>query len=87
LRTYDAAKIHGQTLQAIQLMEIARRFQIADLSGRESMIPFDRERANLILPGLGILLAVLGIMKKDAMVVSCGGLRFGAALYPQKIWA
>lgn len=87
LLTFEAARIHGSKLTMDQLYKMALNFERADSRQRESLIPFDPERADLMLPGLGIYLAILGIIDKDSLVVSTGGLRFGAALYPDKIWA
>jgi exopolyphosphatase/guanosine-5'-triphosphate,3'-diphosphate pyrophosphatase len=85
-KSYDSAGIHGMSLDIARLNEIILKFEGADRRTRESLIAFDPERADLILPGLGIFLSVLGIIKKDSLMVSTGGLRFGAALYPEKIW-
>ncbi len=87
LTNFNANRIHGSKLNATQLREIALNFQNSNGQQRESLIPFDPERADIMLPGLGIYLTILGIIGKDLLVVSTGGLRYGAALYPDKIWA
>ena len=87
LSNFEAARIHGSRLTADQLHGMALDFERVPSRQRESLIPFDPERADLMLPGLEIYLAILGIICKDSLVVSTGGLRFGAALYPDKIWA
>ena len=87
LLDFNATRIHGSILTTTQLTKITMDFQNASAQQRESLIPFDPERADIMLPGLGIYLAILGIIDKDSLVVSTGGLRYGAALYPDKIWA
>jgi exopolyphosphatase / guanosine-5'-triphosphate,3'-diphosphate pyrophosphatase len=82
---YDSGSIHGITLNCHQMREVARRFTETPPAFRPALIPFDPERAELILPGLGIFLALMSIIGKDSLTVSTGGLRYGAALYPDKI--
>lgn len=81
LKKYDPAAIHGTSLSVKEINEIALGFE--NSKNRKSLIPFDPERADLILPGAGIFSALLGILSRDDLIVSTGGLRFGAALYPQ----
>ncbi len=85
LKKYEPVSIHGYNLSVKTLNEIASRFDNQSLKKRRMLIPFDPDRANLILPGAGIFLAVLGILKAEELIVSVGGLRFGAALYPGRM--
>jgi exopolyphosphatase/guanosine-5'-triphosphate,3'-diphosphate pyrophosphatase len=82
---YESSMIHGISLNAHQIHEVARRFYQTPPEYRPALIPFDPERADLILPGLGIFLSIMSIMGKDNLTVSTGGLRYGAALFPDKI--
>jgi exopolyphosphatase/guanosine-5'-triphosphate,3'-diphosphate pyrophosphatase len=77
---FSASDVHGLRLTANMLNEIGRNFEDISPDRRKSLIPFDPERADLMLPGLGIFLALLSIFKKDEITVSNGGLRYGAAL-------
>ncbi|MEE9555511.1 MAG: hypothetical protein V3W18_14590 [candidate division Zixibacteria bacterium] len=83
LEKYDSTAIHGVDLGVEQIRSIASRFEGIDLEARKKVIASDPERADLILPGAGIFLAILGILGKDRLTVSTGGLRFGAALSPE----
>ena len=85
MEKYDPDSIHGYLLSVKALNEIASKFENLGLDERRMMIPFDPERADLILPGVGIFIAVLGILEAKEVTVSVGGLRFGAALYPERL--
>ncbi|HBC47327.1 MAG TPA: hypothetical protein DCZ43_09800 [candidate division Zixibacteria bacterium] len=85
LDRFNSALIHGSFLSEGDMREIASKFEHTDSLGRARLIPFDPERAELILPGLGIFLAIMGITDKRSLIVSAGGLRFGVALYPDKL--
>ena len=80
---FKAPDIHGMRLTAENILEIGQNFENLSPDKRKSLIPFDPQRADLMLPGLGIFLALLGIFKKDEIVISNGGLRYGAALRPE----
>ncbi len=82
---YDSKSVHGSILSIEDMRRIASQFDGSDKEGRVRMIPFDPERAELILPGLGIFLSIMGITNQKMLMVSAGGLRYGAALRPDKI--
>ncbi len=84
---YDSHAIHGIILQLAQIRKIADLFQSNDTEKKRKLIPFDPDRADIILPGAGIYLTLMGILNKKELAVSTGGLRFGAALNPGKITA
>jgi exopolyphosphatase/guanosine-5'-triphosphate,3'-diphosphate pyrophosphatase len=86
-KEYKSSVVHGRKFDTDRMLVLAHKFEKAAPENQKELIPFDPERADLILPGLGIFLAVLGIFRKDRVIVSAGGLRFGAALYPEKIRA
>jgi exopolyphosphatase/guanosine-5'-triphosphate,3'-diphosphate pyrophosphatase len=86
-KEYNSSAVHGRELDTGRMLSLSNKFEKAAPENQQELIPFDPDRADLILPGLGIFLAVLGIFRKDRVVVSAGGLRFGAALYPEKIRA
>jgi exopolyphosphatase/guanosine-5'-triphosphate,3'-diphosphate pyrophosphatase len=82
---FDAGRIHGAVLTVTEIRDIALRFERSDPARRVSLIPFDPERAELILPGLAIFMAIMDILGRESLIVSVGGIRFGAALYPDKL--
>jgi exopolyphosphatase/guanosine-5'-triphosphate,3'-diphosphate pyrophosphatase len=82
---FVAAEVHGSVLTVGDMKEIALKFERTDPEDRIRLIPFDPERAELILPGLAIYLAILGILSRQFLIVSVGGIRFGAALFPDKL--
>lgn len=82
---YDPPRIHGINLSVEEIMKIARRFEGVGVKKRQDLIPLDPARADLVLPGAGIILALLGISGRDRLRVSTGGLRFGAVLKPEVI--
>jgi exopolyphosphatase/guanosine-5'-triphosphate,3'-diphosphate pyrophosphatase len=86
-RTYEGRNIHGSLLSVGQMTAMAKAFEIATSTRKREMIPFDPERSELILPGLGIFLAFMSIIERQALTVSTGGLRFGTALRPDIIFA
>lgn len=85
LKEFRASEIHGMKLTIQNLQEIGGSFENLSPDKRKSLIPFDPGRADLMLPGLGIFLALLGIFNKEEVVVSNGGLRYGAALKPELV--
>lgn len=85
MEKYDPESIHGYLLSVKALNEIASKFENLSHDERKMLIPFDPERADLILPGVGIFSAICGILKAKEITVSAGGLRFGAALYPERL--
>jgi exopolyphosphatase/guanosine-5'-triphosphate,3'-diphosphate pyrophosphatase len=77
LRTYDPAQVHGYRLPSAALAE-----QIARLAGstqpeREAMAGLDPRRADVILCGAIILLAIADRARTNAILVSDRGIRWG----------
>jgi exopolyphosphatase/guanosine-5'-triphosphate,3'-diphosphate pyrophosphatase len=85
MREFKASDVHGMRLTAQNLREIGSNFENLSPDNRKSLIPFDPQRADLMLPGMGIILTILGIFKKEEIVVSNGGLRYGAVLKPELV--
>lgn len=87
LSEYDAAAVHNYPLTSAKIEKIALGFERVASKDRRNLIAFDPERADLILPGAGIILAFMSIIKEDRLLVSTGGLRYGAALRPDLLAA
>ncbi len=82
---FEPSGIHGISLTASDILAIAEKFERNSPQDREKLIPFDPRRADLILPGAGIFLAIMSIFKMESVLVSTGGLRYGAMLRPDLI--
>jgi len=85
MKEFKASEVHGMRLTVQDIREIGSSFESLSPEMRKSLIPFDPQRADLMLPGLGIIQALLGIFKKEEVVVSNGGLRYGAVLKPELV--
>jgi exopolyphosphatase/guanosine-5'-triphosphate,3'-diphosphate pyrophosphatase len=85
LSEYDPGAVHGYLMNRAEIQSVATGFESASDKKRRELIPFDPQRADLILPGAGIFLAIMGIIGVNGLIVSTGGLRFGAALSPEKV--
>lgn len=85
LKDFKASDVHGMRLTVENLRGIGSNFENLSPDERKSLIPFDPQRADLMLPGLGIIQALLGIFKKEEIVVSNGGLRYGVVLKPETV--
>jgi exopolyphosphatase/guanosine-5'-triphosphate,3'-diphosphate pyrophosphatase len=85
LEAFNPEAVHGYRMSMDNLESVAARFEKAGDEGRPKLIRFDPQRADLILPGTGIFLAVMGIIGVTELTVSTGGLRFGVALSPDNL--
>lgn len=78
LSTYDPSVVHGSTLTAASLRRWADRLLAATPEERRQLVAVSPERADTVLAGAVILLAVLERARRQAWRVSDRGLRFGA---------
>ncbi len=78
LATYDAARVHNSVLPATQLRTWGDRLLAASPGERRSLIVASPDRADTLLAGVVILLAVLGLSGRQSYRISDRGLRFGA---------
>jgi exopolyphosphatase/guanosine-5'-triphosphate,3'-diphosphate pyrophosphatase len=85
LERFDPKIVHGHRINPGKLASIASRFEGINSMERRRLIPFDPQRADLILPGTGIFLAIMGIIGVNELIVSTGGLRFGVAISPDDL--
>jgi exopolyphosphatase/guanosine-5'-triphosphate,3'-diphosphate pyrophosphatase len=79
LEVYDPAVVHGSTLTAAALRRWIDRLLAANPEERRRLVAVSPERADTVLAGAVILLAVLERARRQAWRVSDRGLRYGAA--------
>lgn len=77
LATYDAAVVHGTRLTLADVERLVERFRSATLLERRSIPGLPADRADVILGGAAIVLAVLRKLGADALTVSDRGVRHG----------
>jgi exopolyphosphatase/guanosine-5'-triphosphate,3'-diphosphate pyrophosphatase len=77
LAAYDAVAVHGHRLTRSAVERLERRLCALTLAERAALPCLPRGRADVIIPGLAIVLAVMDYLGADALVVSDHGLREG----------
>jgi exopolyphosphatase/guanosine-5'-triphosphate,3'-diphosphate pyrophosphatase len=77
LDTFARDKIHGMQLTVDELRGQIRELQTKDLAARRQITGLPPERADIILAGAMIILSSMERLKKDAIHISCYGLRYG----------
>ena len=77
LQAYDARRVHGHRLTRFAVEGLRRRLAALSLAERSAVPCLEPGRADLIVPGTAICLAVLERLGFDALVVSDRGLREG----------
>lgn len=77
LRTYDPGQVHGYRLSSAGLVDQIAILAASTQSQREAMAGLDPRRADVILSGAIILLAIAERAKCPSIVVSDRGIRWG----------
>jgi len=77
LRAYDAQRVQGHRLTRAAVDTLRRRLGVLTVGERAALPCLEPGRADLILPGVAIVLATLDLTGADALVVSDWGLREG----------
>jgi exopolyphosphatase/guanosine-5'-triphosphate,3'-diphosphate pyrophosphatase len=77
LDIFDQERIHGLQLTIDELRSQVEKLQEKDLAGRKQIKGLAAERADIILAGAMIILASMERLKKEAIHISCHGLRYG----------
>lgn len=88
LRRYDPARIHGHRLDRAGLERLRQRIGALTLRERAALPCLEPGRADLLVPGLAVLLGVLEVTGAEGVVVSEWGLREGVlveALYADPV--
>jgi exopolyphosphatase / guanosine-5'-triphosphate,3'-diphosphate pyrophosphatase len=80
LTTYEAARVQGHTLTRAAIQAQLDRLGRLTVGERAALPCLEPGRADLIVPGTAIVLATLGLLGVDRMVVSDWGLREGIVI-------
>lgn len=77
LTRYDPQRVQGHTLPRAAIEQQLRRLGALSVAARAALPCLEPGRADLILPGIAIVLATLDAVGADRLVVSDSGLREG----------
>jgi exopolyphosphatase/guanosine-5'-triphosphate,3'-diphosphate pyrophosphatase len=77
LDAFDQERIHGLQLTIDKLRAQVEKLQEKDLAKRKQIKGLPAERADIILAGAMIILTTMERLKKEALHISCRGLRYG----------
>lgn len=77
LAAYDADRVHGHVLTRETVERLLRRLGALAMAERARLPCLEPGRADVIIPGIAICLAVMGRLGYDSLVVSDRGLREG----------
>ncbi|MGB9595069.1 MAG: Ppx/GppA family phosphatase [Candidatus Poribacteria bacterium] len=72
--------IHGYILQKDQLVRLISHLRRMTLEERKNVPGLPPQRADIIVPGIAIFSTIMEILKKQEIVVSVRGLKYGALL-------
>jgi exopolyphosphatase/guanosine-5'-triphosphate,3'-diphosphate pyrophosphatase len=76
---YDASRVHGYTMPVAELERVIRRLAVAPLAERKKIPGMHPGRADIIVAGGLVVLAVLRQVRATEIRVSNRGLRWGLA--------
>ncbi len=79
LARYDGARVHGFEMPTSELRRVVRMLAACDLESRRRVPGMEPKRADVIVAGGSIALALLTHWGASAFVVSDGGVRWGLA--------
>jgi exopolyphosphatase/guanosine-5'-triphosphate,3'-diphosphate pyrophosphatase len=77
LTAWDAARVHGSTLDRASLLRTVDQLLPLDAASRRSAVPVSPERAEFLVAGATVLERVLSAAGLASMSVTTGGLRLG----------
>jgi exopolyphosphatase/guanosine-5'-triphosphate,3'-diphosphate pyrophosphatase len=77
LATYDPARVQGHVLTRVAIERQRARLAALDVAGRAALPCLEPGRADLILPGVAIVVATLARVGCERLTVSDWGLREG----------
>ena len=79
LATYDGARVHGHTLDLEELRRIVDRLARASLAERKTIVGLEPKRADVIVAGGLVAIALLERIGASAFTISDRGVRWGLA--------
>jgi exopolyphosphatase/guanosine-5'-triphosphate,3'-diphosphate pyrophosphatase len=79
LHPYDGARVHGHAMERDELERVLDRLASLDPSDRRNVVGMEPKRADVILAGGCLALALLDHWGADRVVVSDRGVRWGLA--------
>ncbi len=77
LISYAGDVVEGTRLDYHDVLAAQEKFLTLELSARKSLLSFDPDRAEVIIGGTAIILALLKLLSLDSFKVTHRGLRFG----------
>lgn len=84
LRTYEPLRLNGASLSVSELSALSGRLRAMTTAQRGEAL-FEPGRADLILPGLAVVLASLRWLGRQGLIVSIYGPRLGALTGPGRV--
>jgi exopolyphosphatase/guanosine-5'-triphosphate,3'-diphosphate pyrophosphatase len=76
---YDGARVHGHTLSRKELRRVVEQLASMDLESRRRVAGMEPKRADVVVAGGFIALALLDRWRADAVLISDRGVRWGLA--------
>ncbi len=85
MKTYDGARVHGHRMPARELRRVVEELAALPLSKRQLVPGLEPKRADVIVAGGLVALAVLEKLQADSVVISDRGVRWGLAVAFQQL--
>jgi exopolyphosphatase/guanosine-5'-triphosphate,3'-diphosphate pyrophosphatase len=77
LNAFDREKVHGLNLSITELRGQVKELREKDLAARKEIKGLSPDRADIILAGAMIILAMMERLKRNTLYISTHGLRYG----------
>lgn len=74
-------RVHGKVISVKELEQVFNKLSVMTLKQRQQVVAMPIKRADVIVPGLFILLSVLKKIKAKEFFVSASGVRYGLVLH------
>lgn len=80
MSVYDADKVNGLQISYDETLDIFKKLCELDMAERREIVGLEKGREDLIIPGVFILLYILGKLHMKEMIICDNGLREGVAI-------